>query len=262
MHILPKRAKLVVTKERGINLTFKLQDFEGPLDLLLYLIEKNKMSIYDIEIASITDQYMRYIDEAKKLELESMSDFIVMAATLLYMKSCLLLPKITKTEDVPEEDIRAELVEKLLEYKKVKYVSQRLDERQGNVQQRFVRNQVARIEIKRGKPSCETILDQVTLKLLYDTFKQLLRQQELSTRQEVTLDAILLEKDTYTIEEQSAYIKQLLKEKGQVSFFKLCKEAVTKLEIIVTFMALLELVHKREVDVVEDDGEIVMKGVS
>ena len=95
------------TKEAGgrkVTVTFKLQDFEGPLDLLLYLIEKNKMNIYDIEISSITDQYMAYLEAASEVELDQMSDFIVMAATLLYIKSRMLLPKPNKVGEENEED--------------------------------------------------------------------------------------------------------------------------------------------------------------
>lgn len=244
-------------------MTFKLQDFEGPLDLLLYLIEKNKMSIYNIEIASITDQYMHYLNEAETLELDQMSDFIVMAATLLYMKSRLLLPKLTKEKEEPEEDLRAELVQKLLEYKKVKYVSQKLDERQEKVQQHFFRNQMAHLDIKEPPLSCEMILDQVTLNLLYDTFNQLIQQKKFEkyNRQDFKLDATFLEKESYTIEQQSQYIKKVIKEKGQVTFLTLCCKVTTKLEIVVTFMAILELIHKREIDVLQKEDTIIMKEV-
>ncbi|MFQ9698149.1 MAG: segregation and condensation protein A, partial [Zhenhengia sp.] len=92
-----------------MSVTFKLEDFEGPLDLLLYLLEKNKMSIYDIEISSITDQYLAYIETSNTLELEQMSEFIVMAATLLYIKSKMLLPKPPKNEELVEDDPREEL---------------------------------------------------------------------------------------------------------------------------------------------------------
>lgn len=266
LHKRWERAKLLIMiKKKGeTHLTFKLQDFEGPLDLLLYLIEKNKMNIYDIEIASITTQYMQYLEAEETLELDQMSDFIVMAATLLYMKSRLLLPKPKKEHEEPEEDIRLELVQKLLEYKKVKYISQKLEEYQESGQQHFFRNQTAHLEIKEPTLSCEMLLDKVTLNLLYDTFKQLVQQQKLEkqSRQNLKLDATFLEKESYTIEQQSQYIKQAIQRKGQVHFFELCQSAVTKLEIVVTFMAILELVHKREIDVLQEAGKIIMKEVS
>lgn len=104
----------------GINV--KLQVFEGPLDLLLHLIDKNKVNIYDIPIAMITEQYMEYVNQMDKEDLNVVSEFLVMAATLLDIKSKMLLPKEVNEEGI-EEDPRAELVEKLLEYKLFKYMS-------------------------------------------------------------------------------------------------------------------------------------------
>ena len=111
----------------GINV--KLQAFEGPLDLLLHLIDKNKVNIYDIPIAMITDQYMEYVSQMKKEDLDVVSEFLVMAATLLDIKSRMLLPK-EVDEDGNEEDPRAELVEKLIEYKLFKAMSMQLKDRQ------------------------------------------------------------------------------------------------------------------------------------
>ena len=99
-----------------MDMTFKLQVFEGPLDLLLYLIEKNKVNIYDIPIVEITAQYMEYVDQMKKDNLDTLSEFLVMAATLLDIKSKMLLPK-KEEEEQEQEDPRAELVQQLLEYK-------------------------------------------------------------------------------------------------------------------------------------------------
>ena len=107
----------------GINV--KLQVFEGPLDLLLHLIDKNKVNIYDIPIAMITEQYMEYVEQLKKEDLNVVSEFLVMAATLLDIKSRMLLPK-EVDEEGNEEDPRAELVEKLLEYKLYKAMAQEL----------------------------------------------------------------------------------------------------------------------------------------
>ena len=105
-----------------MELTVKLQVFEGPLDLLLYLLDKNKVNIYDIPIAMITEQYMEYVNQMDKEDLNVVSEFLVMAATLLDIKSRMLLPK-EVNEEGEEEDPRAELVEKLLEYKLFKYMS-------------------------------------------------------------------------------------------------------------------------------------------
>ena len=112
-----------------MELTVKLQVFEGPLDLLLHLLEKNKVNIYDIPIVEITNQYMEYIAEMKRNDLNVMSEFLVMAATLLDIKSRMLLPK-KETEEEEEEDPRAELVRQLLEYKMYKCMAYELKDRQ------------------------------------------------------------------------------------------------------------------------------------
>lgn len=237
-----------------MTVTFKLQDFEGPLDLLLYLIEKNKMNIYDIEISSITDQYMEYLEAATEVELDQMSDFIVMAATLLYIKSRMLLPKPNKVGEEPEEDPREELVRKLLEYKKVKYVSEKLSECQGESMQYCFRNKMAHLEIPDAPISYENILDNVSLKLLYDTFEQLMKQKEWDDKQqnERQIDQRILKKDTYTIEQKSLYIRELIALKGETTFFSICNRQMPKVELIVTFMALLELIHKKEICVEQE----------
>ena len=108
-----------------MDMTFKLQVFEGPLDLLLYLIEKNKVNIYDIPIVEITAQYMEYVDQMKKDNLDTLSEFLVMAATLLDIKSKMLLPK-KEEEEQEQEDPRAELVQQLLEYKMYKCMAMSL----------------------------------------------------------------------------------------------------------------------------------------
>lgn len=237
-----------------MTVTFKLQDFEGPLDLLLYLIEKNKMNIYDIEISSITDQYMEYLEAASQVELDQMSDFIVMAATLLYIKSRMLLPKPNKVGEEPEEDPREELVRKLLEYKKVKYVSERLSECQGESKQYCFRNKMAHLEIPDAPIPYEDILGNISLKLLYDTFEQLMKQKEWERQdqKERKIDQSILKKDTYTIEQKSIYIRELIALKGETTFFSICNREMPKVELIVTFMALLELIHKKEIYVVQE----------
>lgn len=246
--------------------TFKLQDFEGPLDLLLYLIEKNKMNIYDIEISSITDQYMVYLNEAYEVELDQMSDFIVMAATLLYIKSRMLLPKPNKVGEVLEEDPREELIRKLLEYKKVKYVSEKLTQCQGESLQYCFRNQAAQMDIPDLPVAYDTILEDVSLKLLYDTFKDLMTQKEWQKKSEKTqkIDARILQKDTYTIEQKSRYIRELIALEGHTTFYKICDKQMPRIELIVTFMAVLELVHKKEISVTQDQvaGDIIIKEVS
>ena len=111
-------------------ISVKLEVFEGPLDLLLHLIEKNKVDIYDIPIVLITDQYLEYVSAMQERDMDVMSEFLVMAATLLRIKSKMLLPKDDSEEDEEEDDPRKELVERLLEYKMYKYASFELKDRQ------------------------------------------------------------------------------------------------------------------------------------
>lgn len=248
-----------------MSITFKLQDFEGPLDLLLYLIEKNKMNIYDIEVSSITDQYMVYLEEASEVELNQMSDFIVMAATLLYIKSRMLLPKPNKVGEEIEEDPREELIRKLLEYKKVKYVSEKLSECQGESMQYCFRNRMAHLNIPDAPLHYEDVLKDLSLKVLYDTFEQLMQQKqlEINSKQDNKIDQSILRKDSYTIEQKSNYIRELIALSGQTTFYSICHKEMPKLELIVTFMALLELIHKKQVLVEQDEptSDIVIREV-
>ncbi|MDF2593791.1 MAG: segregation/condensation protein [Clostridia bacterium] len=247
-----------------MSVTFKLQEFEGPLDLLLYLIEKNKMNIYDIEISAITDQYMVYLEGSKHIELEQLSDFIVMASHLLWIKSKMLLPKAPKLEEGVEEDPREELVRKLLEYKKVKYISNQLSQCQSSTDTYCFRNTLANIDIPKLTVDYETILEDLTLKKLYTTFEELLKQKEWDDRlkKETPIDYNILKRDVYTIEQKSLYIVNLIKLKTQTTFYEICSKEMPKIELIVTFMALLELVHKKKICIVQEDplGDIAVTG--
>ena len=135
-------------RTRGMELTVKLQVFEGPLDLLLYLLEKNKVNIYDIPIVEITEQYMEYIREMKRQDLEVLSEFLVMAATLVDIKSRMLLPSNPDSEE-EEEDPRAELVQQLLEYKMYKYMSYELRDRQVDGEKLFYKGATIPDEVKK-----------------------------------------------------------------------------------------------------------------
>ena len=123
-----------------MGISVKLQVFEGPLDLLLHLIDKNKVNIYDIPIAMITEQYMEYVEQLKKEDLNVVSEFLVMAATLLDIKSRMLLPK-EVDEEGNEEDPRAELVEKLLEYKLYKAMAQELKDKHTDAERTYYKKQ-------------------------------------------------------------------------------------------------------------------------
>ena len=161
-----------------MGIAVKLQAFEGPLDLLLHLIEKNKVSIYDIPIAEITDQYMTYLHEMKKQDLGVMSEFLLMAATLLDIKSRMLLPK-EVNEEGEEEDPRQELVQQLLEYKMYKYISYELKERRQDAAQVLYHKQDLPEEVKAYKQpvSTEELLAGVTLSRMHRIFVDIIRRQ-------------------------------------------------------------------------------------
>ena len=161
----------------GINV--KLQVFEGPLDLLLHLIDKNKVNIYDIPIAMITEQYMEYVNQMDKEDLNVVSEFLVMAATLLDIKSRMLLPK-EVNEEGEEEDPRAELVEKLLEYKLFKYMSYELKDRQMDAEKSFYKRPTVPKEVEAYRPPVDLneLIGDTTLAKLNAIFQDVLKRQE------------------------------------------------------------------------------------
>lgn len=137
--------------ENDMGISYKLENFEGPLDLLLHLIEKNKVSIYDIPIVTITEQYLEYVRQMDTQDLNIVSEFLVMAATLIDIKSKMLLPA-EVNEEGEEEDPRAELVERLLEYKTYKYMAQELGEREGLAERHLFKEPTIPREVARYEP--------------------------------------------------------------------------------------------------------------
>lgn len=160
-------------------ISVKLQAFEGPLDLLLHLIEKNKVDIYDIPIVEITAQYLEYIKAMETQDMNVMSEFLVMAATLLDIKCKMLLPK-EINEEGEEEDPRAELVQKLLEYKMYKYMSYELKDRQVDAARTLFKDRTLPKEIEEYKPpvDLQELLGDADLRKLQMLFKTVMRRQE------------------------------------------------------------------------------------
>ena len=161
----------------GINV--KLQVFEGPLDLLLHLIDKNKVNIYDIPIVMITEQYMEYVNSMDKEDLDVVSEFLVMAATLLDIKSRMLLPQ-EVNEEGELEDPRAELVEKLLEYKLFKYMSYELKDKQVDAEKSFYKEATVPPEVEAYKPpmDMDELVGDTTLAMLNSIFQDVMKRQE------------------------------------------------------------------------------------
>jgi segregation and condensation protein A len=227
----------------------KLDIFEGPLDLLLYLIKKNEIDIYDIPIAIITEQYLQYLDLMKVLNLDIAGEFLVMASTLTKIKSRMLLPPSEQAEEEEGEDPRAELIEHLLEYQKYKEAAHQLGSRELLEKDIFVREQREEQLTEMDK---ESIVIEVNLFDLVDALRKIIERKHLSDRfMEVTVEKIL-------VKDKIVEILQGLKEKQQIIFQSLFDELSTKYEIIVTFLAILELMRLRAVRVfqVHPYGEI------
>ena len=236
-----------------MNLEFKLQAFEGPLDLLLHLIEKNKVNIYDIPIVEITEQYIDYVKQMDKEDLDLVSEFLVMAATLLDIKAKMLLPKEPETEE-DEEDPRAELVERLLEYKRFKYMSYELRDRQLDAEKSMYKVPTIPEEVKKYETPVELdkLLEGITLKKLNEIFNEVLK------RQEDKIDPIrskfgTIEKEEVSVEDKMEYVAEYILKERHCSFRTLLKAQCSKVQIIVTFLAILELMKVGKIKIVQND---------
>ena len=224
-----------------MGIPVKLQVFEGPLDLLLHLIEKNKIDIYDIPIVEITSQYMEYIRQMEREDLNVMSEFLVMAATLLDIKCRMLLPK-EINEEGEEEDPRAELVEQLLQYKMYKYMSYELRDRQVDADQYFYREADIPKEVKSYVPAVDLdqLLGDVTLVQLRKIFREVMR------RQEEKIDPVRskfgkIEKEEVPLPDKFCMWRLMQGHIKKFSFRMLLEKQRSKMHVVVTFLAVLEL---------------------
>ncbi len=224
----------------------KLDIFEGPFDLLLFLIRKNEVDIYDIPIARITEQFLEYIEAMRILDLNVAGDFIEMVAILMHIKARMLLPKmVTEGEEEPD-DPRTELVERLLEYKRFKEVSYDLKQLEEERKKYFPRKDFKFIERESKEPSTEEFLEKVTLFDLIIAFKRALDNMPKVTYHQV-------ERIEVTVEQQSEFLLSELKEKKMILFQDLMKRFHQKIVLIVTFIALLELIRRGVVEVRQSD---------
>lgn len=224
-----------------MGISVKLEAFEGPLDLLLHLIDKNKVNIYDIPIVEITRQYMEYIQEMTRRDLNVMSEFLVMAATLLDIKSKMLLPK-EADEEGEEEDPRQELVEKLLEYKLYKYMSYELREKQQEASFAMYKPPTIPKEVSAYRPEVkvEELLDGVTLQKMHSIFKDMMRRQK-DRVDPVRSSFGTLEKEEVDMDATWERVEAYIAEHGTCDFCALLERERTKMQIVVTFLVILEL---------------------
>lgn len=229
-----------------MGIPVKLMVFEGPLDLLLHLIDKNKVNIYDIPIVMITQQYLDYVNEMEKTDLNVVSEFLVMAATLIDIKARMLLPK-EVDENGEEEDPRSELVEKLLEYKMYKYMSLELKDRQLDAARALYKKPTVPDEVADYAPPVDlnVLLKDMTLAKLNEVFQDVMKRQEDKIdpvrsqfgkikREEVSMEGKLVDVKAFLIENFRTDNKKF-------SFRELLMESKSKLATIVTFLVVLEL---------------------
>ena len=227
-----------------MGIPVKLQVFEGPLDLLLHLIDKNKIDIYDIPIVEITNQYMEYIKAMEKEDLNVMSEFLVMAATLLDIKCKMLLPK-EVNEDGEEEDPRQELVEQLLEYKMYKYMSYELKDRELESERVMYKTPTIQQEVMEYEQpvNLDELLEDLTLQKLNHIFKDVMK------RQADKIDPVRskfgkIEKEEVTVSDKLVFVTDYAREHKKFSFRTLLTKQSSKTQIVVTFLALLQLMKE------------------
>ncbi|MCK5738699.1 segregation/condensation protein A [bacterium] len=218
----------------------RLQNFEGPMDLLLFLIHKNEVDLLDIPVALITRQFLEYVELIKLVDLESASDFILLAATLIRIKAKMLLPKPETEDDEEEEDPRFELIQRLLEYKRFKDITPELAEREMLQRDYFSRNYFKFEDEEEPEEVVEESLNDVSLFKLMEIFKLALEKAPKLTFHRVEMLNV-------TLEEQVIFLQSCLKEKSQILFADVMTQLEGKIMIIVTFIAILELVRRDEI---------------
>lgn len=249
---------LILTKDRdwkekryNMAIPVKLQVFEGPLDLLLHLIDVNKIDIYDIPISLITDQYLSYIQSLQQQDMEVMSEFLVMAATLLRIKSKMLLPPDEEESNEDEEgDPRAELVERLLEYKMYKYAANELKDLQMDASKSMFKGTTLPKDMVYEEPpvDLDALVGDMDIQKLHKIFKMVMK------RQSDKIDPIRskygkIVREEINLADKITELERLGRQLGRLSFKEMLYEHPTKLNAVVTFLAVLELMKSGKIKV-------------
>lgn len=224
-----------------MSISYKLENFEGPLDLLLQLIEKNKVSIYDIPIVMITEQYLDYVSHMEAENLDVVSEFLVMAATLIDIKSRMLLPA-QEDEEGEEEDPRAELVARLLEYRMYKQMAVQLQEMEQDAEKHFYKAPTIPKEVAGYEPpvDLDALLGGLTLAKLQNIFASVMK------RQDDRVDPIRsrfgeIRKESVSLEKKISSVLDYARQKRRFSFRQMLTNQADRVEVVVTFLAILEL---------------------
>jgi len=234
------------------QMTFQLKVFEGPLDLLLHLISKNKVSIYDIPISDILDQYLLYLEQMKYMDLEIASDFIAMAAQLMYIKSKMLLPK---PEEEEYEDPRRALVQSLIEYKQIKEGSQFLRERENIGAGLFVR--APQMLAEKDKNYRHTHKAEELRLALSDMIDRIGRK----IPPPVTSFTGIIKNETTPVSEKITQVLRMLFTKSKLKFMDFIKTSKNRSDIVASFLAVLELSKENKIEITDDAGEITLNKI-
>lgn len=243
-----------------MEIAYKLNVFEGPLDLLLHLIEKNKVDIYDIPIVTITEQYLAYVSEIQEQDMDVMSEFLVMAGTLLQIKSKMLLPR-EETEEEEEEDPRAELVRRLLEYKMYKYAALELKDMELDASHNLYKKPTIPKEVEEYREEVDPaeLVDGLTLSKLNDIFRSIMRKQ-VDKIDPIRSKFGTIEKEEINIEDRMVQIREEVRGLKGINFRTLLETQPTRMNIIITFMSILELMKVGAITIRQEEtfGEIVI----
>ncbi|MBC8556746.1 segregation and condensation protein A [Jutongia hominis] len=236
-----------------MSISVKLEAFDGPLDLLLHLIEKNKIDIFDIPIVEITNQYMEIIAQMQTKDMDVMSDFLLMAATLLRIKSKMLLPA-EKAEEGEEEDPRAELVERLLEYKTYKYASYELKDLQMDASKQLFKKPSIPEEIANYKEEIDIseLLGDLTLARLQSIFHAVMKKQ-IDKIDPIRSKFGKIEKEKISLGDRMQYISEYAREHKKFNFRMLLEEQTSKTMVIVSFLGILELMKEGMLKIVQEN---------
>ena len=231
----------------------KIENFEGPLDLLCHLIEKNKMDIYDINLNEITDQYIQYLNQMEEMNLEIASEFIVMASTLLYLKSKNLLPK---KEEEEEELTEEELIRRIIEYKKFKEISKTLKQNYIETGNRYYKEQE---NIKLPKQKLEKEYDN---KIIPKKYKELIERNSVKLNQNVKNIEKIAIVENYTVASKvKEMLKVLIKQKRFIFNKLFSLKQHNKQEVVTAFSGLLEMSRRKKVETTQEElfGDITVE---
>ena len=232
----------------------KLQVFEGPMDLLMHLIEKNKIDIYDIPIVTITDQYLDYVRQMEHSDMNVTSEFLVMAATLLDIKSRMLLPG-EEDEEGEEEDPRDELVKRLLEYKMYKFMSEELREKSRQAGFSYFREQDLPEEVRSYVPplNYEELIGDRTAQSLKSVFADVMKRRK-SRVDPIRSGFGKIHREVISVADKTLYIQAYLKSHPHADFREMLELQDSKEEIIVTFLVILELMKHQKIRITQEEA--------